>query len=52
MLADNPLEAITWPTAPRYLAAATPSEGAMPIGADELAALVAARIGRPIRVVE
>ncbi len=51
MLTDNPIEAISWPTSPRYLVAAAPANGAAPIGPDELAALVAARTGGPIRVV-
>ncbi len=47
---DDPLQTITWPASPQYLdSTLTPTDGA-PIGPDELAALVAARIGQSIRV--
>jgi hypothetical protein len=43
---------ISWPAGPEATSAIPPSDGAVPIGADELAALVAARIGKPIQVLE
>ena len=41
---------ISWPAGPQGESERTPTDGAVPIGADELAALVAARINNPIRV--
>jgi hypothetical protein len=41
---------IFWPAGPHLTRAFPPGEGAVPIGADELAALVAARSGKPIEV--
>ena len=49
---DVPTFQISWPAGPQVASASPPSDGAVPIGADELAALVAARIGKPIRVRE
>lgn len=49
---DAPTFQITWPADPQLASAGPPSDGAMPIGADELAALVATRINKPIRVRE
>lgn len=47
---DDPLQTITWPTSPHYLDPTFMPADARPIGADELAALVAARIGQAIRI--
>jgi hypothetical protein len=41
---------IFWPAGPHLTRAVPPGDDAVPIGADELAALVAARIGKPIEV--
>jgi hypothetical protein len=41
---------IFWPAGPQGESERTPTDGAAPIRADELAALVAARINKPIRV--
>lgn len=49
---DMPTFQISWPSGSQVTSTIPPSDGAMPIGADELAALVAARIGKPIRVRE
>ncbi|HEY7835599.1 MAG TPA: hypothetical protein VIG30_18630, partial [Ktedonobacterales bacterium] len=46
---DVPTVEISWPSAIHALNE-PPGDGALPIGADELAALVAAHIGKPIRV--
>ncbi|HEY7019853.1 MAG TPA: hypothetical protein VH349_01975 [Ktedonobacterales bacterium] len=43
---------ISWPAGPQGESERMPTDGAAPIGADELAALVAARINKPIRVRE
>lgn len=40
----------SWPAGSRPANVIPPDDGALPIGADELAALVAARIGKPVRV--
>lgn len=47
---DVPTIQITWPAGPQVTSASPPSDGAMPIRAGELAALVAARIGLPNRI--
>ncbi|HEU0027017.1 MAG TPA: hypothetical protein VFQ25_07870, partial [Ktedonobacterales bacterium] len=47
---DDPLQTITWPTSPHYLDSTLTPADARPIGPDELAALVAVRIGQDIRV--
>jgi hypothetical protein len=47
---DLPTVQIAWPSGPEVASASLPGDGAVPIGADELAALVAARIGKPIQV--
>lgn len=49
---DMPASQLSWPASPQAPDTIPPSDGAMPIGPDELAALVAARIGKPIRVRE
>lgn len=49
---DVPTIQFSWPAGPQVARATLPSDGAMPIGADELAALVAARIGKPVQVRE
>jgi hypothetical protein len=47
---DLPNLQMSWPAGPQVASAGPPGDGAVPIGADELAALAAARIGKPIRV--
>jgi hypothetical protein len=47
---DDALQTITWPTSPQYLDSTLTPTNTHPIGPDELAALVAARIGQSIRV--
>jgi hypothetical protein len=47
---DVPTVQISWPAGSQAVEAIPPSDGSLPIGGDELAALVAARIGKPIRV--
>jgi hypothetical protein len=47
---DVPNVQISWPVGPHLARAVPPADGAVPIGPDELAALVAARIGKPIEV--
>lgn len=49
---NDPTLQISWLSGAQPARADVPGDGAMPIGADELAALVAARIGLPIRVRE
>lgn len=49
---DVPTFPIYWFADPRAADTATPSDGAIPIGPDELATLVAARTGKPVRVRE
>jgi hypothetical protein len=46
------LQIISWPTSPRYIDQTLTPADARPIGSDELAALIAARIGRPMRVTQ
>jgi hypothetical protein len=47
---DVPTSVISWPAGPQPASARPPEDGAMPIGGDELAALVAAQSGQQIRV--
>jgi hypothetical protein len=47
-----PIVLITWPTGPRAMDTVPPHDGALSLGPDELAALVAAKLGQPIRVRE
>jgi hypothetical protein len=47
---DTPYVQISWPAGSRIASVDLPGDGALPIGPDELAALVAARIGKPIEV--
>ncbi|HEU5348671.1 MAG TPA: hypothetical protein VFU63_08670 [Ktedonobacterales bacterium] len=47
---NDPTLQISWPAGPHVTSASLPGDGTVPIGADELAALVAARISKPIRV--
>jgi hypothetical protein len=49
---DVPTLEISWPGGPQGGPKRAPTDGAVPIGGDELAALVAARINKPIRVRE
>lgn len=49
---DVPTFLISWFADPQTADTTPPSDGAMPIGPDELAALVAAHTGKPIRVRE
>lgn len=49
---DVPTFQISWSAGPQAANVNPPGNGAIPIGGDELAALVAARIGKPIRVRE
>jgi hypothetical protein len=51
-LSDGGVRQLSWPTSAQYLDSSLMSADARTIGPDELAALVAARIGRPIRVIE
>lgn len=47
---DVPTVQASWPAGPQTASGDPTSHGAVPIGADELAALVAAQIDKPIRV--
>jgi hypothetical protein len=47
---DVPTVQASWPAGPQTASGDPTSQGAVPIGADELAALVAAQIDKPIRV--
>lgn len=49
---DVPTFQITWPAGPQVASTSPPSNDAIPIGADELAALVEPQIGKSIRVHE
>jgi hypothetical protein len=47
---DTPISLISWPAGPQVASSSPPEDDTVPIGGDELAALVAARTGRQIRV--
>lgn len=49
---DVPTFQMSWLAGPQVANAMPPNDGEIPIGPDELAALVAARIGKPLRVRE
>ena len=49
---DVPAVQASWPVGSEAPSVGPSGDGALPIGADELAALVAAKIGKPIRVRE
>ncbi len=52
VVSNVPTIQASWPAGSQAANVILPDGGALPIGADELAALVAARIGKPIRVRE